>query len=151
MQHTVVISFKGNFYYAYEESAIIIHNLLGYKLKESRTGNLSCGFPETALGKVTIQLNKNEISYQVYKDTKEQLMILLGEKHFDNPDNFIKFSKMSSIDEATEFINTLCEFHERAIEGKLFLGQGISATLNLADEEVGRKLKLIQNYFKEGR
>lgn len=147
MEHTVIISLKGNFYHVYEEAAIVIHNLLGYKLRENAKGQISCGFPDTALGKVTIQLDRHEISYKVYKDMKGELMVLLGEKYFEDNAGFLKYSKQSSLDEAIDFINMLCEVHERGRNGKLSLGQGITAVLDLTDEEVGRKLRILKRHF----
>ena len=58
--NVVVLSQRGLFFYAYDMDAVVLHNSIGYKLID-KNDILSCGFPETALGKVVKIFREKEI------------------------------------------------------------------------------------------
>lgn len=60
MSVSVVIRKSGGFYYAFDDDAIIISYLTGYKVSGDR-----CGFPLNSLSKVTNLLEDNSINYIV--------------------------------------------------------------------------------------
>ena len=53
----------GKFYNVYNDDAIIISYLMGYKVRENKT----CGFPDNALNEVINKLEDKKISYIVTK------------------------------------------------------------------------------------
>ena len=57
----VVIRKVGGFYSAFDDDAIIISYLAGYKIVSGR-----CGFPINSLNKVTNLLGDNKINYIYY-------------------------------------------------------------------------------------
>lgn len=57
----------GKFYNTYNNDSYIIHYYTGYKIIKNNT----CGFPDSALNKVTNTLTENNISYIIYEKDKE--------------------------------------------------------------------------------
>lgn len=66
MRSSVVIRKSGGFYYAFDDDAIIISYLTGYKVSGDR-----CGFPLNSLSKVTNLLEDNSINYIVREKMEE--------------------------------------------------------------------------------
>lgn len=66
MGRSVVIRKAGGFYYAFDDDAIIINYLTGYKVSGDR-----CGFPLNSLSKVTNLLEDNSINYIVREKMDE--------------------------------------------------------------------------------
>ena len=60
-KNVVLCQGKSKFIYSYNESAVIIAYITGYKLLDK----VKCGFPNTALDKVVNKLENNKISYEV--------------------------------------------------------------------------------------
>ena len=60
MGSSVVIRRSGGFYYVFDDDAMIISYLTGYKVSGDR-----CGFPLNSLSKVTNLLEDNSINYIV--------------------------------------------------------------------------------------
>ena len=56
----VVFRKFGGFYSAYDDDALILHYLFGYKIKESRVG-----FPTGSIDKIIDKLNELHINYKV--------------------------------------------------------------------------------------
>lgn len=66
MSGNVVIRKAGGFYNVFDEDAIIVSYLTGYKVVNGR-----CGFPINSLGKVTNILCDNKVSYIVRENMKD--------------------------------------------------------------------------------
>lgn len=56
----VVLRKSGTFYHVFDEDSYILYYLFGYKIKDSKVG-----FPISSLDKVTNELNKLKINYNV--------------------------------------------------------------------------------------
>lgn len=66
MGSSVVIRRSGGFYYVFDDDAMIISYLTGYKVSGER-----CGFPLNSLSKVTNLLEDNSINYIVKENMEE--------------------------------------------------------------------------------
>ena len=66
MGSSVVIRRSGGFYYVFDDDAMIISYLTGYKISGDR-----CGFPLNSLSKVTNLLEDNSINYLVKEKMEE--------------------------------------------------------------------------------
>ena len=66
MRSSVVIRKAGGFYYTFDDDAMIISYLTGYKISGDR-----CGFPLNSLSKVTNLLEDNSINYLVKEKMEE--------------------------------------------------------------------------------
>ena len=66
MGSSVVIRRSGGFYYVFDDDAMIISYLTGYKVSGDR-----CGFPLNSLSKVTNLLEDNSINYLVKEKMEE--------------------------------------------------------------------------------
>lgn len=87
----------GKFYNVYNDDAIIISYLMGYKVRENKT----CGFPDNALNKVINKLEDKKISY----------IVTMSRKSIDNIKSGIKRNKYlyenEYIDEAEYFASMM--------------------------------------------
>lgn len=146
----VTLSHKGVFYYAYEENAIVIHNLMGYKLKrDSANSQLSCGFPESALGKVISKLRIMEISYRVFKPTPENMLNKIKEEFFDNCMNYEKFSKRADFSEAYDYLCAICDKCKEYQDKPSETIKGMKMVIDLADEDAFRYFSMIKQKLDE--
>lgn len=66
MKSSVVIRRNGGFYYAFDNDALVISYLTGYKVSGDR-----CGFPLNSLSKVTNLLEESKVNYIVKENMKE--------------------------------------------------------------------------------
>lgn len=66
MKENVVIRKSGGFYNVFDDDAIVVNYLTGYKLVGGR-----CGFPVNSLNKVINLLNDNKINYTVRENMKD--------------------------------------------------------------------------------
>ena len=146
----LTLSHKGIFYYAYEDDAIVIHNLMGYKLKKD-TGNsqLSCGFPENTLAKVISKLSMLEISYRVYKATKEDPVNKIKEEIFNNNVNYEKFCKRAEFSEAYDFLCMICDKSKEYQDKPASAVKGMKIVIDLADEDAFRYFSMIKQKLEE--
>lgn len=100
MGSNVVIRKAGGFYYSFDDDAIIINYLTGYKISGDR-----CGFPLNSLSKVTNLLEDNSINYIVKEKMEE-----VDKKDFKKNNKYSKIldkgKKKFSIDYR---INTIME------------------------------------------
>lgn len=64
---TLVLQLQGGFYHAYDDSARVLANITGYKLRQKPTGRLECGFPANVLEKIIDVLKRDGIRYIVFK------------------------------------------------------------------------------------
>lgn len=146
----VTLSHKGVFYYAYEENAIVIHNIMGYKLKkDSANSQLSCGFPESALAKVMAKLSMLEISFRVFKPTPENMVNKIKEELFDNNTNYEKFSKRADFSEAYDFLCAICEKSKECQDKPEQGFHGMKMVIDLSDEDVFRYFSMIKQKLIE--
>ena len=67
MKESVVIRKSGGFYNVFDDDAIIISYLTGYKITDGR-----CGFPLNSLNKVTNLLEDNKVNYTVKEKMEDE-------------------------------------------------------------------------------
>ena len=67
MKEYVVIRKSGGFYNVFDDDAIIISYLTGYKITDGR-----CGFPLNCLGKIINLLDNNKINYIVKENMEDK-------------------------------------------------------------------------------
>lgn len=96
---------NGLFYNVFDEDAIILHYLVGYKIKDKRVS-----FPNNALAKVLNMLDEKKISYSLQTD--EKLI-----RNNGNNDNYEKYlikaqNKIILAERVNKIINKLNTFDE---------------------------------------
>lgn len=138
-ENTVVLSKRGLFFYAYDNDAIVLHNVTNYKLVEKDNGKLCCGFPESALAKVVIKLKEKEISYKIYRSVGKNPS-LMGEQTYMDSDGYKKYSELSDYDKAYNYFSNICEIAKKI---KQKTGD-LNFMLDLRDEELCNNLFLIK-------
>lgn len=84
---TLILRKVGGFYQSFDEDALIISYLFGYKVINSR-----CGFPINAINKVLEKLEEKTINYTL-KQEEEQT------KDFKRKNNYIKYLEKSKAKE----------------------------------------------------
>ena len=67
MKEYVLIRKSGGFYNVFDDDAIIISYLTGYKITDGR-----CGFPLNSLNKVTNLLDDNKVNYTVKEKMEDE-------------------------------------------------------------------------------
>ena len=80
MESNVVIRKSGGFYNVFDNDAIIVSYLTGYKIVGGR-----CGFPLNSLNKVTNILEDNKINYIVRENMKD-----IESKNYSNNNKYDK-------------------------------------------------------------
>lgn len=64
---TCIVQLRGNFYNAFNDSAVVLSALREYKLKPATSG-YKCGFPETVLSSVMEDFEKNHINFMAFNN-----------------------------------------------------------------------------------
>ena len=120
MSSSVVIRRTGGFYNVFDDDAIIVSYLTGYKVSNSK-----CGFPINSLNKVTNLLDDNTINYVVrenmedvdsrnYKKLNKYDKVLeKGKKKFDidyRVNDVIDKIKLLSYDRLCELLDVIEEY-----------------------------------------
>lgn len=96
----IIFRKSGNFYSVYDNDAIILHYLFGYKIKESRVG-----FPLSSIEKVVAKLDELHVNYRfqdkemVFEDNKYDNLLIESKNKIslDYKINEIE-SKINSLD-----------------------------------------------------
>lgn len=86
---TVILQLRGGFYNAFDESAVVLSAVMGYKLKPTGAGRMKCGFPFGSADKVTDELKKHHINYMFFDNDD-----VSGESEFDD-NRFLDFCDRS--------------------------------------------------------
>jgi len=68
---TVILYMQGNFYRAFNDDAVIISKLAGYKITKLKDGGLRIGFPANSLNKVVSFCYVNKINVVAYTASQE--------------------------------------------------------------------------------
>lgn len=63
---TVILRLRGKFYNAFDESAMIVGELLKYKVKRTKTGKCKVGFPVESFDKVVGCIKNEEVNIIVF-------------------------------------------------------------------------------------
>lgn len=90
---SIILQLRGMFYNAFEESAVVLSEVTGYKLKPMQSGTLKCGFPANALEKNIELFKKKNISFKVYENGIEEYSYLGATDNFYNILNKHSFKK----------------------------------------------------------
>lgn len=150
MGRILTLSHKGIFYYAYETDAVVIHNLMGYKLTTaSSSKQVSCGFPESTLIKVLQKLKTLEISYRVFKPTKDNPVNKIKEEIFPDNHNYEKFSKRSDFSEAYDFLSEICDKCREYQNKPSKSMNGMKVVVDLESEEAFHYFSMIKQKLDE--
>lgn len=114
----------GNFYEILDKDALILHNILNYKISKI-SDTVKCGFPISSLEKVLAVLNERKINYVIIEDDnivskKEFEENTYGEFNFDINTikyNFIRINKIIKFlnENVNKDINSLLESIEDLI------------------------------------
>ena len=120
MSSSVVIRRTGGFYNVFDDDAIIVSYLTGYKISNGR-----CGFPLNSLNKVTNLLDDNTINYVVRENmedvdsrnyrklNKYDKVLEKGKKKFDidyRVNDVIDKIKLLSYDRLCELLDVIEEY-----------------------------------------
>lgn len=103
----VILQLRGMFYNAFENSAIVLSAITGYKLKRMQSGTLKCGFPANALEKNIELLKRKNISFKVYQNEKEEF------SYTGNTDKFNELISKHSDKKEEYHMNIEKEKHSR--------------------------------------
>ncbi len=107
----MVAALAGNFYNAYGKSAIVLHNILGYKFNNSSEFTLKAGFPEKSITKVITALKEKNVSYVLL--VKDQIK---QEEHFEE-NKFNEFTEFDiEIEKKTNNSNTKDVFEIKSFD-----------------------------------
>ncbi len=132
----IVLQHQGNFYNAFDASAIAVSTVLGYKLRKTGKGTYTCGIPETVLDERLATLKAAGLGYVVFdkgnivkgeKPSNESAYAQLTEDFIDLPRKEEKVDKVSLADKYSDFM-----FESRAKEQP-------ELPSNPSDNQIGKK------------
>lgn len=91
----------GAFYHTYGRDSYIMSYLFGYKIKEIEMGYKECGFPKSAIAKVTSKLENSSINYMIIDrrnsyevdDKVEYKNLNKYDKFYEKAKNYINHKK----------------------------------------------------------
>lgn len=147
-EEILTISLKGTFFRANERSAIVLHNIMRYKLNKQSNGIVYCGFPENALAKVMVRLNTVHVSYRIYRSTPEDMLHVQMEKMFED-NHYSDYSSLPDGERAYQFICRLCDMSDEAMKSKESRPQGVRYVLDMEDKEIQDGFHLVKSYIEE--
>lgn len=117
-QDSIIIYKVGNFYSILGKDTIIIHNLMGYQIKD-HSGIDKIGFPIIALERVLRIIGKNKLNYIVL-DKIEGIVKVVQKKRWKE-NNYEKFSHQATlIYSKKEKINHIVELLNEKLEDPKF-------------------------------
>ena len=145
----LTLHLQGKFYRTNETDAVVLHNIMHYKLNRQANGTMYCGFPESALSKVITKLRTTLISYRIYKPTPTELLHIHSEQVFEN-NQYEQYMRLEEEDLAYEYVCRLCEMCEYASKQK-DRPRGVKITLDLEDEETRHIFMKIKEKLGEHR
>ena len=103
---------SGNFYRTTGKDAIIIHNLLGYKMiadkNDAKLGEYQTAFPREALGKVSVSLTEAEIPFVVYDGDKSKETSFPGSE-----EAYKKYSRLTPISEIVMLLEEEAKIYQK--------------------------------------
>lgn len=147
MDCVLTLVLKGTFYRANEESSIVLHNVMHYKINHQRDGLMYCGFPESALMRVLAKLESHRISYRIYRPTSDDPLRVYKEKLFDD-NRFQEYRElMDDGDIAYQFICHLCDLIDKAERSEK--EEGVHYILDLEDQTVREKMLLVKQKLED--
>ena len=82
--NTVILQLRGGFYNAYDDSALVLSEVMDYKLTQSSSGKYKSGFPINALDKVIRQFKNFHIDTIVFDNDKIVDNIIFDDNEFLN-------------------------------------------------------------------
>jgi len=125
MKEIVSIIKSGIFFYCYDTDAIVIHELLHYKIVDN---GKKCGFPLSNLDKVINTLDTYRVSYEVIENDK----VILN-KNYKNNNSYKKYydSGLKNLEIETRF-----DFIERKIK-------------NMSYDRVMKLVEIIENEIRK--
>ena len=68
--NTVILQLRGGFYNAFDDSAIVLSEIMDYKLNQSSSGKYKSGFPVNVLDKVLTQFKNHHVNTIVFDNEK---------------------------------------------------------------------------------
>ena len=109
MDHKLCIREGNLFCYAFDDDAIILSYLFGYKLK-----NQQVGFPKSALEKIRVTLEEKKVDYKIISENEI-------EKTFHKENQYLKILTKAKIEQKTndlkkELNDFIKEFNEKELQ-----------------------------------
>ena len=145
--NVLILNLKGKFYRANERDAIILHNVMHYKLNHQVNGTVYCGFPENALVKVITRLHSLEISFRVYRPIPTDLLHIQKEELFEN-NQYEFFSELEEEDDAYQFISHICEMCDYASHEES-RPKDVCITLDLGNADIREGFRKVKQILRE--
>ena len=106
--NTVILQLRGGFYNAFDDSAIVLSNIMDYKLNQSVSGKYKSGFPVNILDKVIKEFKKHHIDTIVFNNEKIVDNIIFDDNEFVNHvDRDLFFNASYSSKETSEDIRNV--------------------------------------------
>ena len=87
--HKIILVKVGTFYHAYGKDSYILSYLFGYQLKKIENNYSTCGFPVSAINKISKNLEDYKISYILL--SKSNNYEEEAEEDFKNDNRYIEF------------------------------------------------------------
>lgn len=130
--HKIILVKVGTFYHAYGKDSYILSYLFGYQLKKIENNYSTCGFPVSAINKISKNLEDYKISYILL--SKSNNYEEEAEEDFKNDNRYIEF-----YEKAKKYIvrkNRIEEIYRYLIE-------------NINDDEIKEKINKITEIIYE--
>ena len=130
--HKIILVKVGTFYHAYGKDSYILSYLFGYQLKKIENNYSTCGFPVSAINKISTNLEDYKISYILL--SKSNNYEEEAEEDFKNDNRYIEF-----YEKAKKYIvrkNRIEEIYRYLIE-------------NINDDEIKEKINKITEIIYE--
>lgn len=150
---SVIILQSGMFYNARGESAVILSELTGYKLRRYPAGEYRCGYPKESMERVVKILGRSEVNYVIYGGE----FLIAKEEYPNNHYDLLAPAKTENGQAASTKplvptmgmkmaveTDPLIEFIDNLINKKDPFYGVKTDTLNLTDEEVQKNLVQIK-------
>ena len=130
--HKIILVKVGTFYHAYGKDSYILSYLFGYQLKKIENNYSTCGFPVSAINKISKNLEDYKIRYILL--SKSNNYEEEAEEDFKNDNRYIEF-----YEKAKKYIvrkNRIEEIYRYLIE-------------NINDDEIKEKINKITEIIYE--
>ena len=79
---TVILQLRGGFYNAFDDSAVVLASVMGYKVKAMESGRFKSGFPVNSMDKVAADLKLRHISFIILDGNNESNRLLFENSRF---------------------------------------------------------------------
>lgn len=99
-RETVVLRLRGKFYNAFDESAMIVGELLKYKVKRTKSGKCRVGFPIESLDKVVDCIKKENVNIIVFEGDDITAKEMFENNQYQNILNQFDVNTIEDVDQS---------------------------------------------------